>query len=147
MRRERDAGGASCAAHRDSDAVVFVPVDENVGQVVVQTELKQAIAGRGDRPAVFVMVIHNQAVGLCAVTETTVMVSAASGAILDPVHIAVVMHHFMKQGGCDFLDGPCQSTGTDVDLVSGTLFADPSVITKGEVAIGLGSRLDGYGRS
>ena len=35
-----NAGCASCTAHRDSDTVVFVAVDENVGQVIVQAKLK-----------------------------------------------------------------------------------------------------------
>ena len=70
------------------------------------------------------------------------MVCAASGAILNAVDVAMIMHHLVKQGGGNLLNGACERTGTDVDLMGSTLFADPSVIPQGEVAIGLGRLLD-----
>ena len=85
-----------CTRSGDSVTAVFVAVDENVAQVIVQAELQQRVAGRGNGPAVFVMVIYQKAMSLSAVPKFAVMVCTASGAILNPVHIAVVMHHFMK---------------------------------------------------
>ena len=85
-----------CAGACDSVATVFVPVDENVAQVVVQAELEQGVTGACECPSVFVVMINDQTVGLCAVPEFTVMVGAASGTVLNTVDVAVVVHHLMQ---------------------------------------------------
>ena len=63
------------------------------------------------------MVIHNQTVCFCAVTEFAVMVSSSSTAILDPQNVIVVVHHLMQQCGADLFDGASQGTGANVDLM------------------------------
>ena len=73
-----------CAGARDSVAAVFITIDKNVAQIVVQAELQQTVAGACDGPAVFLVVIHDQTVIFCAVPESAVVVSAPTGAILDP---------------------------------------------------------------
>ena len=94
-----------CARACDSVTAVFVPIDEDVTQIIIQAELKQAVAGGCDRPSVFVVMIDDQTVGFCAVPEFPVMVGAASGAILDTLNVIMIMHHFMEQGSCYFLNG------------------------------------------
>ena len=49
------------ASASDLEAAELVPVDEDVGQVVLQNHFQKFIAGSGDRPTVFVVVIHDQA--------------------------------------------------------------------------------------
>ena len=127
----------------DSVTAVFVPIDENVAQVIVQAKLEQGIAGAGNRPAVLVVMIHNESMSLGAVPEFLVVICTASGAVLDAQNVIVVVYHFVEQGGGDFLDGAGQGTGSDVDLVGSALLADPGVIPEREVAVGLGRGLDG----
>ena len=131
-----------CTRACDSVAAVLVAVDENVTQIVVQAELQEAIAGACDGPSVLVVVIHNQPMGFCAVSEAAVVVSSSTGTVLDTIDVAVVVHHFMKQRSTDLFDGTGQGTRSNVDLVGGTLLADPGVIPEGEMAVGLGSGLD-----
>ena len=132
-----------CAGSCDSVAAVFIAVDQDVTQVVVQAELQEAVAGACDRPSVFLVVFYDQAVILCAVTESAVVVCASSGAVLDSQEVIMVVHHLMQQCGTDFLNGTGECTGANVDLVGCALLADPGVLTKGEVAISFGSGLDG----
>ena len=140
-------GGSMCAGACDPVAAVFVAVDENVTQIIVQAELQEAVAGACDRPSVFVVVIHDQTVCFCAVPETAVVVSAATGTVLHTVDVIVIVHHLMQQRGADVFDRTGQGTGSDVDLMGGPLLADPGVIPEGEVAVGLRGGLDGDGGS
>ena len=132
-----------CAGACDSVATVFVPVDENVAQVVVQAELEQGVTGACECPAIRRMVIHDESASFCTVPETAVVVGSSSGTVLDAQDIIVVVYHFVKQGGGDLFDRTCQSTGTDVDLVESSPFGNPGVIPKGEVSVGLRGGLDG----
>ena len=134
-----------CAGTCDSESAVLVAVDENVTQAIVQAELQETVTGACNGETVLGVMIHNQAMGFCAVTETAVMVCSASGAVLDAQDIIVVVHHLVKQRGADFLDGTGQGTGSNVDLVGSPLLTDPGVIPKGEVAIGFGCGLNGDG--
>ena len=117
-----------CAGSCDSVAAVFIAVDQDVTQVIIQAELQETVAEGCDRPSVFLVVVYDQAVILCAVTESAVVVCASSGAVLDSQEVIMVVHHLMQQCGTDFFDGTGKSTGTDVDFVGGTLLADPRVI-------------------
>ena len=126
-----------CAGFCDPVTAVFVAVDENVTQLIVQAELEQDIAGTGNRPAVFVMMIHDKSMSFGAVPEFPVVIRPASGAVLDTQNVIVVVHHFVELGGGDFLDGAGQGTGSNVDLVGSALLADPRVIPKGEMTISL----------
>ena len=85
-----------CACSCDSVSAVFVPVDKNVAQVIVQAELKQHVTRTCDGPSVFVMMSNDQSVIFSAVLEFPVVVGASSGTILDAVHKAVVVHHLMQ---------------------------------------------------
>ena len=85
-----------CAGSCDSESAVFIPIDEDVTQIIVQAELKQTVTGACECPSVFVVMINDQTVGLCAVPEFTVMVGAASGTVLNTVDVAVVVHHLMQ---------------------------------------------------
>ena len=134
-----------CAGSRDSVTAVFVPVDENVTQVIVQAELEQGIAGTGNRPAVFVVMIHDKSMSFGAVPEFPVVIRPASGTVLDAQNVIVVVYHFVEQGGGDFLNGTGQGTGSDVDFVKSSPLGDPGVVPEGKVAIGLGCGLDGDG--
>lgn len=84
-------GAGSC----DSESAVFVAVDQNVAQIVIQAELQETVTGDCDCPSVLLVVVNNQTMFFCAVTETAVVVSASTGTILDTVDIAVVVYHFM----------------------------------------------------
>ena len=43
----------------DSESAVFVAVDENVAQIVIQTELQQTVTGACECPSVFIVVVHD----------------------------------------------------------------------------------------
>ena len=131
-----------CAGSCDPETTAFVPVNENVTQIIVQAELQQAVAGRCDRPSVFFMMIHKKAMFLCAVPKFPIVVSTATAAILDSCHKIMVVNHFVQQCGGNVFDGTCQRTCTDVDLVKCSTFGDPGVITEGEVSISLWRGLD-----
>ena len=128
-----------CAGSCDSVATVLVAIDKDVTQVIVQAELKQSVAGMCDGPSVLVMMIYDQSMILGAVTESAVVVSPATGTVLDAQNVIMVVHHLMQQCGTNLFDGTGQSTGTNIDLMGGTLLADPGVIPKGEMPIGLRS--------
>lgn len=134
-----------CAGSRDPVTAVFVPVNEDVAQVIVQAELEQGIAGTGNRPAVFVVMIHDKAMSFGAVPELSVVICPASGAVLDTQNVIVVVYHFVEQGGGDFLNGTGQGTGSDVDFVESAPLGDPCIVPEGEMAIGLRCGLDGDG--
>ena len=132
-----------CAGSCDSVAAVFVAVDQDVTQVIVQAELQETVTGACDGPSIFLVVFYDQAVILCAVSESAIVVCASSGAVLDSQEVIMVVHHLMQQCGTDFLNGTGKCTGANVDLVGCALLADPGVLTKSEVAVSLGSGLDG----
>ena len=106
----------------------FVSVYQNVAQVVVQTELQEAVTGTCDCPTVFVVMIDNQASCLCRISKLAVVVSVTAAAILDALHMVVVVNHFMQQRGGNLFNGSCQCSGADVDFVSCTQFGDPCIL-------------------
>ena len=145
----RQCGGGTAVGSGACDpiAVELIPVDQDVAQIVVQTELQETVAGTGDRPPVLVVVFHDQAAGFGAVPELAVVVGATSGAILNAVDEVVVVNHLMQKRGANLLDGSRKGTGSDVDLMGAAQFGNPRVLPEGEVAVGLGRGLDGDGGS
>ena len=131
----------------DVEAAVFVAVQQNVGQVILQDELQKLVTGGGVRPAVFVGVGDNQATGFGGVPETAVVVCAATGAVLYAVDEVVVVNHLVEQGGGNLFDGAGQGSGSDVDLMGSAQLGHPGIFPEGEVTVGLGGGLDGDGGS
>ena len=134
-----------CAGSGDSVTAVFVPVDENVGQVIVQAELQYGIAGTCDRPSVLVVVTYDQTVCYCAVPKSPIVICPTPGTVLDTDDEIVVMNHLMEQRSTDVLDGSSKGSCANVDLMACAVLADPGVIPEGEVAVGFRSGLDGGG--
>ena len=94
-----------CAGDCDPNSGEFVPVNENVAQVIVQTELEQLVAGVGDRSSVFLVVFYDQAVCFCAVTEFPVVICTTTGAVMNAGDVVEIMNHLMEQRGANVLDG------------------------------------------
>ena len=94
-----------CAGACNSVAAVLVAVDENVAQIVVQTELQETVAGACDGETVLGVMIHNQTMGFCTVPEFAVVVGTSAGTVLNAQNIIMVVHHLMQQCGTDFLNG------------------------------------------
>lgn len=134
-----------CTRAWDSVAPIFVAVDQNVAKIIIQAELQKTVTGACDCETVLGVMIHNQTMCFCAVTETAIVVSTSTGTVLDSQNIIVVVHHLMQQCGADFFNGAGKGTCSDVDFMGGTLLADPGIIPQGEVAIGSGRGLDGDG--
>lgn len=135
-----------CSCSRDGNTVELVARNENVRQVILQDELNEVIARRGQRPAVFLVMLHDKAVTLGNLFEALVMVGVASAGILDSVDMAVVMDHLMQKRGADILDGPCQCSRADVDFVAVAGNRYPSIIPHREVTVGAGRGLNRDGR-
>ena len=131
-----------CAGARASVGEELIAVDQNVGQVIVQAELKQGITGACNRPAVLIMVIHQEPMGHGAVPESSVMICPSPTAILDAVDKTMVVHHLMQQGGADVFNGSGQSSCAQIYFMGRTVLTDPGVIAEGEVAEGPWGRLD-----
>ena len=79
------------ACSSDLETAELVPIDQDVGQVILQNHFQKFVAGCGDRPTVFVVVIHDQAVRLSCIPELAVVVGVASAAILNAIHIVKVV--------------------------------------------------------
>ena len=122
----------------DPVAVELIPVYQNVTQVIVQTELQQAITGRGMRPSVFIAVVNNQAAGLGCCLESLVVVGVAPAAILNAADVIVVVYHLMQQRGAHFFDGARQCSRADIDFMCAAQLGNPRIFPEGEVAVGLG---------
>ena len=86
-------------------------------------------------PSVFVAVLHRQAVGLCCLFESPVVVCVPPAAILYAVFIVEVVYHFVKQGRGYFLNRPCQRSRAYVDFVGAAQLANPCIITEGEMTV------------
>ena len=69
------------------------------------------------RPTIFVTVVNDQASAFGGLLESSVVVGVTSAAVLHPLLIVEVMHHFMQQGGSNLLNGSCQCACTDVDFM------------------------------
>ena len=84
---------------------------------------------------------------VAGVPELTVVVGVTATAILNAIHMVVVVNHFVKKGCSNLFDGSGQCSGADVDLVRSAQLGNPGVFSQGEVAVGFGGRLDGDGGS
>ena len=67
--------------------------------------------------------------------EALVVIGVASACVLDAVDVAVVMYHLVKQRCADVFNGPCERTGSDVDLIAAAGDGYPSIISHREVPI------------
>ena len=68
----------------------------------------------GDSPAIFRVMIHNQAMGFCNGFEALVVVQIASAGIFDSVDTAVIMTALMQKCCYDKLNGTPDGSSTDV---------------------------------
>ena len=125
----------------------LIPIDKNVGQVVLQNELQEVITGTGNRPTVFLMMIHDQTVCGGGSPELAVVVGVTTAAILNALHMVVVVNHLMKESRNHFLDGSGESTGSNVDFVGSSQLGNPGVFSQREVSVSLGSGLNCDGGS
>ena len=135
----------ACAS--DLEAAELIPIDKNVTQLVLQNHFQKFVARAGNRPTVLVMMTDNQTVGFSCVPELAVVVGVASAAILNALHMVVVVNHFMKKSRNHFLNGAGESTGSNVDFVCSSQLGNPGVFSQREVSVSLGSGLDRDGGS
>ena len=123
-----------CSAVRastgDSVTEELVTVYQNVAQIVIQTELQEAVAGTGDCPTVFIVVIDNQASHLGCCLEFAVVVGVAAAAILDALNVVVIVNHLMQQRGGHLFDRARQCSCADVDFMSRAQFGNPCVLSQ-----------------
>ena len=131
----------------DMEAAELVPIDKNVAQLVLQNHFQKLVARTGDRPTILVMVIDNQAMGEGCISELAVVVGVASAAILNTIHIIVVVNHLMQEGCGNLFDGAGQRSCSDVDFVSAADLGNPGVLSQREVSVSLWRGLDGDGGS
>ena len=131
------------AGSGDSVAAELIPVYQNVAQVIVQTELQEAVAGAGDCPSILVMVIHDQTVSFRTVPEFPVVVGAAPATVLNAANVVVIMYHLMEQRGAHFFDGARQCSCANIDFMGAAQLGYPGIFPKGEMAIGFRGGLDG----
>ena len=92
-----------CSCPYNTKAAVLVTIEQNVRQIVVHDKFQKIIAGRGMRPAILVTMLHAEAVTLCTLLESAVVIGVPSAAILYTIFVIVVMYHLMQQCGCDLL--------------------------------------------
>ena len=93
------------ASAADMEAAELVSIDKNVAQFVLQNHFQKVIARSGDCPTILVVVIDNQTMSQGCISELAVVVGVASTAILNALHIIVVVNHLVQEGGCDLFDG------------------------------------------
>lgn len=136
-----------CSCSRYLKHGCFVPIDENVGQVVVQNELQKLVCGSGMRSTVFRAVGQEQSARLRRALEPLIMIGIASGAILDTVDVIIVMHHFMQQRCTYTFNRSCKCPCSDIDFMGAPVLGNPSIIPQTEMSIGFWSALNGDGRS
>ena len=122
----------------DPVAAELIPVYQNVGQVIIQTELQQTVTGRGMRPSVFVAVVYYQAARFGCCLESFIVVSVSSGTILYSIDVSGIMNHFVKESCHDFLYIPPKGSSSDVDFMCSTQLGNPCIFPEGEVAVCLG---------
>ena len=131
----------------DRNSMVFISSDENVCQAVFQNEVQQIIAGSGEGPAIFRVMLDNQSMGFRFSLKPLVVIGSPSGSVLDAMHIAVQVDHLMEQSCTDILNGSCQGSSADVDLMGTAIGRNPGIFSQGEMAVCSGSALDGDGGS
>ena len=85
-----------CTGSCDSVATVFVTIDQNIAEVIVKTEPQETVTRMGDCPSIFVMVIDDQTMFFCVVSEMAVVVGTSPRTILNAQGITMVVHHLMQ---------------------------------------------------
>ena len=80
---------------RDRNAIELVACNKNVRQLVFKDKVKEVIARRRHRPAVFLVMLHDKPVAFGNLLKTLVVVGVSSAGVLDAVDVALVMDHFM----------------------------------------------------
>ena len=144
----RDHSSAAVSASAgDRDSVEVVLGNQDVRQSVFQNEVQQIITGMGDSPAIFRVMIHNQAMGFCNGFEALVVVQIASAGIFDSVDTAVIMTALMQKCCYDKLNGTPDGSSTDVYFKAIACNGYPSVRSGREMPVGFGCTLDGDGGS
>ena len=122
-------------------------IDDKRKEIKRVYHFQEVIAGCGDRPTIFLVVIHDQTVSFGGIPKLAVVVGVASAAILNPIHMVVIVNHFVQKGCCHFFNGAGQCSGADVDFVSTADLGNPGVLSQREVSIGFWRGLDGDGGS
>ena len=128
-----------CAGSGDPETAALVAIDEYVTQVIVQAELQKTVTGACNCPSILFVMIYDQTMSHNAVPESAVVVSTATGAVLDAQNIIMVVHHLMQQCGTNLFDGTGQGTGTKINLMKSAFLGNPCIFPKGEMPIGLRS--------
>lgn len=142
---------ASAAELLSLGGIVRVVPGAADGQLVAPmlggTEGFQSGGRLSDRVANFGVVVNQKTSLFGFFLETLVMVGIAPAGILDAVQLAVVMDHFMNQGGDGVRYGTVQAFGTQVDFIKRPLTLDiRPYLFPDEVTIDLGAGLDGDNR-
>ena len=122
-------------------------IDDKRKEIKRVYHFQEVIAGCGDRPTIFLVVIHDQAVRLSCIPELAVVVSVAAAAILNAIHMVIVVNHLVQEGGCHFLNGSGEGSCSNVDLVGAADLGNPGVLPQREVSVGFWRGLDGDGGS
>ena len=141
------SSAAVSASTGDRDSVEVVPGNQDIGQSSFQNEVQQVIAGMGDSPAIFGVMLYNQAMGFSNGFEALVVVQVSSAGIFDSVDTAVIMHSLVKDRCTDLLNGTSDGSSTDVYFKAIACNGYPGVRSSREMSIGFGRTLDGNGRS
>ena len=141
------SSAAVSASTGDRDSVEVVPGNQDVRQSVFQNEVQQIITGMGDSPAIFRVMIHNQAMGFCNGFEALVVIKIASAGILDSIDTAIIVAALMQKCCYDKLYRTPDGSGPDVYFKAIACNGYPSVRSSREMSIGFGRTLDGNGRS
>ena len=97
----RDHSSAAVSASAgDRDSVEVVPGNQDVRQSVFQNEVQQIITGMGDSPAIFGVMLDNQAMRFSNGFEALIVVQVSSAGIFDSVDTAVIVGHFVQKRRC-----------------------------------------------
>ena len=108
------------------------------------TEGAEGLCGLRDRPADFFVVLNGQAPLFGLLLEAGVMIGAATGSVLNTVHVTVHVDHLMDQSSDHVSGRAVQGFGAQVDLPI-TLFRFTGLpgVVFGIVTVGAGSGLNG----
>ena len=91
--------------------------------------------------------LNEKVAGFGKLLELAVVVGVASAAILNAIHIIVIVNHLMKESRNHFLDGSGKCSRSNVDFMSAAQFRNPGVFSQREVSVSLGSGLNCDGGS
>ena len=141
------SSAAVSTSTEDRDSVEVVPGNQDVRQSVFQNEVQQIITGMGDSPAIFRVMIHNQAMGFCNGFEALVVIKIASAGILDSIDTAIIVAALMQKCCYDKLNGTSDGSSTDVYFKAIACNGYPGVRSGRKMSVGFGRTLDGDGRS